>query len=262
MSNSNQNTNEQMVSGVRAVNALLSGFRNNQDGGDSDVDSRDNSRSDRFEPIGSFHREYVDQYTIEDNTTHQQSYVVSPRNNYEAITTTTSTRYVEPASVLISGVGSNINIGGASSSSGVFQSGGGGGGSHLEATSRVSEQILNSRQPIAVNESAMTTVRVNGQDIHGIWVNKDECLNWRGPIPLDHYAINTDAATVIRKQTAHSYDQVQNISVRYLKPPPLPSPGDLIIRLENELCDRLIFFDLIFNQNFSHKIYIQINLIF
>jgi hypothetical protein len=238
MSNSNQNTNEQMVSGVRAVNALLSGFRNNQDG-DSDVDSRDNSRSDRFEPIGSFHREYVDQYVIEDNVTQlhhhqQQSFAASPRTNFDAITTTTSTRYVEPASVLISGSGSNIGIGGGGgiSSSGVFQSGGGG---HFEATSRVSEQILNARQPIAVNESAMTTVRVNGQDITGVWVNKDECLNWRGPIPLEHYAINTDAATVIRKQTAHSYDQVQNISVRYLKPPPLPAPGDLIIRHEADI---------------------------
>lgn len=112
---------------------------------------------------------------------------------------------------------------------------GGIGGGHIDATSRVSEQILNARQPIPVNESALTTVRINGQEITGIWVNKDECLNWRGPIPLEHYAINVDAATVIRKQVAHSYDQVQNISVRYLKPPPLPAPGDLIIRHEADV---------------------------
>ena len=215
---SNNNTSEQQLAqNVRAVNALLAGFRAD----DSDVDSRDNSRSDRFEPIqhhgGSFHREYVDhQYVIEDS-------YVSPRN---VDTYTTTTRFVDQpgSNFLVSTSGTSIGNRVADVLSGGIGSG------HIDATSRISEQILNARQPIPVNESAMTTVRINGQDITGIWVNKDECLNWRGPIPLEHYAINVDAATVIRKQVAHSYDQVQNISVRYLKPPPLPAPGDLIIR--------------------------------
>ena len=37
---------------------------------------------------------------------------------------------------------------------------------------------------------------------------------------------------MIRKHANHSYDQTQNISVRYLKPPMPTPPGDLIIREE------------------------------
>ena len=78
-------------------------------------------------------------------------------------------------------------------------------------------------------------MRINGQEITGVWVNREECLNWRGPIPLEHYRINTDTATVIRKQQTLTHDQIQNISVRYLKPPPLQAPGDLIIRHEADV---------------------------
>jgi hypothetical protein len=91
---------------------------------------------------------------------------------------------------------------------------------------------------LPVDETSTINLRVNGpsgpNEIRGIWVNKDECLNWRGPIPLDQYKINlnTADATVIRKQATHSYDQVQNISVKYLKPPRPTPPGDLIIREE------------------------------
>ena len=101
--------------------------------------------------------------------------------------------------------------------------------------SRVQETILNAKSPIPVNETALQTVRINGTEITGIWVNKDECLNWRGPIPLEHYKINTESATVIKKHATHSYDATQNISVRYLKPPPLPAPGDLIIKEEGNV---------------------------
>jgi hypothetical protein len=104
--------------------------------------------------------------------------------------------------------------------------------------SRIKETILNARTPLPVDETSTINLRVNGpngpNEIRGIWVNKDECLNWRGPIPLDQYKINlnTADATVIRKQATHSYDQVQNISVKYLKPPRPTPPGDLIIREE------------------------------
>jgi hypothetical protein len=106
---------------------------------------------------------------------------------------------------------------------------------NFAATSRITEQVLNAKTPFPVNETALQTVRINGTEITGIWVNRDECLNWRGPIPLDQYRINTDSATVIRKQATHSYDATQNISVRYLKPPPLQAPGDLIIREEGNV---------------------------
>jgi hypothetical protein len=121
--------------------------------------------------------------------------------------------------------------------------GGGGGASSTSYVSggeavwesRVASAILNANTPVAVNETALTTVRINGQEITGIWVNRDECLNWRGPIPIERYAISTDAATVIRKQATHTYDATQNISVKYLKPPPLQNAGDLIIRHEADI---------------------------
>lgn len=102
-------------------------------------------------------------------------------------------------------------------------------------TSRIATTILDAKTPLPVNETSLQTVRINGQEITGIWVNRDECLNWRGPVPLEQYRINTESATVIKKHATHSYDQVQNISVRYLKPPPLQGPGDLIIKEEGNV---------------------------
>jgi hypothetical protein len=104
--------------------------------------------------------------------------------------------------------------------------------------SRIQEVILNAKTPVPIDETSTINLKVNGpngpNEIRGIWVNKDECLNWRGPIPLDQYKINlnTADAQVIRKHATHSYDQVQNISVKYLKPPKAQAPGDLIIREE------------------------------
>lgn len=108
-------------------------------------------------------------------------------------------------------------------------------------SSRIQETILNAKVPVPVSESSTISLKVNGpqglNEIRGIWVNKDECLNWRGPIPLDQYKINlnTTDATVIRKHANHTYDQVQNISVKYLKPSRAQPPGDLIIREEPDV---------------------------
>lgn len=74
-------------------------------------------------------------------------------------------------------------------------------------------------------------ITVNG--ITGVWVNKEECLNWRGPIPIEHYKINQDAnPTIIRKKRMVDVDATQRICVKFLKPPALPVAGDLIIREE------------------------------
>ena len=104
-------------------------------------------------------------------------------------------------------------------------------------TSRIQEQIMSaSVAPVPINETATCTVRVNGQDITGIWVNREECLNWRGPWPLERYRINTDAeTTIIKKQTVHSHDATQNVSIKYLKPSYQAQVGDLIIRHEPDV---------------------------
>ncbi len=65
------------------------------------------------------------------------------------------------------------------------------------------EQIINaSGTPLPIKETATCTVRINGQNITGIWVNRDECMNWRGPIPIERYRINTDADTTIIKKVS------------------------------------------------------------
>lgn len=219
MSNNNNASNDNVMSGVRAVNALLSGF--NRDNIDSDNDSRDNSisHSERF--VGDAYTfETIKQHHTTTTTTYPDDHhdyrilntIQNPNTTY--ISTGGSNRvstYVDP--IITSGNRSG----------------------NIEATSRVSEMILNAKTPIPVNDTALTTVRINGQEITGIWVNREECMNWRGVLPLERYQVNTDSAHVIRKQTSHVYDQIQNISVRYLKPPALPAPGDLIIRHEPDV---------------------------
>ena len=61
----------------------------------------------------------------------------------------------------------------------------------------LAETILNTQTVIPINETATCTVRLNGKDITGIWVNREECMNWRGLIPLDQYKINTDGPTQV-----------------------------------------------------------------
>jgi hypothetical protein len=211
----NTNDNEKILTGVRTVNALLSGLHSQDQESD---ESHSHSYSDRgFEAIRAPYDDY--------NT-------AAARTRYSdagEIRTTTTFRSGDD---LNNARIASYNYGGGSSSITSMGSTGvivGAVGSN-EIVSRVQETILNAKTPIPVNETAMTTVKLNGQDISGIWVNREECLNWRGPIPLEHYKINTETATVMRKLATHTYDQTQNISVKYLKPPPLPAPGDLIIR--------------------------------
>lgn len=82
--------------------------------------------------------------------------------------------------------------------------------------------------------SSNDVITVNGMT--GVWVNKEECLNWRGPIPLEQYRINNDPnPTIIRKKRTMDVEATQRISVRFLKPPQLPIPGDLVIKEDNKV---------------------------
>ena len=101
--------------------------------------------------------------------------------------------------------------------------------SAFSAKSPMQEAVLISKTPVNADESATATVRIGGVDITGHWINRDECLNWRGPIPIERYRINTDSAAIINKNLNQTYDQIQNISIKYLKPPPLKPAGILIL---------------------------------
>ena len=92
----------------------------------------------------------------------------------------------------------------------------------------VSSQINHQQNNIKSESNDIITV--NG--ITGVWVNKEECLNWRGPIPLEQYKINQDSnPTIIRKKRTVNTDSIQRICVRFLKPPPMPTPGSILKKL-------------------------------
>jgi hypothetical protein len=95
--------------------------------------------------------------------------------------------------------------------------------------SDVELSILKSAVPINLPES--DEISVLGH--RGIWANKQEVVNWRGPRPISEYPINIDdAPEVLTKRTQESITYIQELAVRYLKPPSPPPPGEIIIQQE------------------------------
>ncbi len=72
--------------------------------------------------------------------------------------------------------------------------------------SQTEEAILRSANPIQIDESEEITVL--GQ--RGIWVNKDEVQNWRGPMPISQYCLNEDPCPeIITKRSDQNIEYVQ-----------------------------------------------------
>jgi hypothetical protein len=93
--------------------------------------------------------------------------------------------------------------------------------------SKIEESILKSSAPITSNESE----EIEAFGHRGLWLNKQESLNFNGPIPLHQYKLNDDPnPELVRKAYTQPIEYNQEISVRYLRPPTPPEPGDLIIR--------------------------------
>ncbi len=91
------------------------------------------------------------------------------------------------------------------------------------------EAIYRSENPVVVDETHEIAVN----DVRGIWLNKNENLNWKGEIPLDQYKLNVDPSPiVISKKPSETIQYKQEIAVRYLNPPYPPTPGDVIIKQE------------------------------
>jgi hypothetical protein len=111
--------------------------------------------------------------------------------------------------------------------------GGGSGNSQHVFLSEIENSIIRSNQPIQINESEEITV--NGQ--RGIWANRAEVVNWRGVIPITQYVINEDAnPEIITKRSNQTLDYVQELAIRYLRPPTPPAPGEIIIQQQTNLC--------------------------
>lgn len=95
--------------------------------------------------------------------------------------------------------------------------------------SQIEQAILRSNAPIDINETEEITV--NGQ--RGIWANKQEVVNWRGPVPVSQYPINEDSnPEIITKRSNHQVEYIQELAIRYLRPPTPPAPGEIIITQE------------------------------
>jgi len=127
------------------------------------------------------------------------------------------------AIALGSGAGASISYG--SSSGAAFGAAGGAGGSVF--LSEIEQAILRSADPITINESEEITV--NGQ--RGIWANRAEVVNWRGAIPITQYLINEDSnPELITKRSVQQLEYIQELAIRYLRPPTPPAPGEIIIQ--------------------------------
>ena len=105
------------------------------------------------------------------------------------------------------------------------------GSAHLSAQylSQMETAILRSQIPIDINETEEITVL--GE--RGIWANKDEVVQWQGVIPINQYVINEDQhPEIITKKSTQHLEYVQELAIRYLRPPTPPTPGEIIITQE------------------------------
>jgi hypothetical protein len=95
--------------------------------------------------------------------------------------------------------------------------------------SQIEEAILKSTHPIKLNH----TDEVSALGNHGIWANKDEVVNWKGDIPICEYSLNEDTRPrIITKRALKNLEYIQELAIRYLRPPTPPTPGDIVITQE------------------------------
>ena len=65
----------------------------------------------------------------------------------------------------------------------------------------------------------------------GVLLNRREILGWKGPVPIEQYALNDDSRPeVITKVNDQPVEYHQDIQIRYLRPLNPTQPGDIIIR--------------------------------
>lgn len=93
----------------------------------------------------------------------------------------------------------------------------------------IEAKILAASSPIPAESKDF--VYVNNDQ--GVWINKHEESIWKGEIPLDEYPINNDPdPEILIKENTDVIEYVQQIAIRYLRPPTPEPSGEIII---NEL---------------------------
>ena len=100
------------------------------------------------------------------------------------------------------------------------------GSASAEFMSQIEQSILRSSKPIEVSETEELTVI--GQ--RGIWLNKQEVNAWRGDLAISEYKIYEDSnPQVINKRYTERVEYVQELAIRYLRPPTPPAAGEIVI---------------------------------
>ena len=106
-----------------------------------------------------------------------------------------------------------------------------------EVTSEVEETILNSANPLLLidTEPKVMDQTCNNTSEKGIAItgelNQSEIDKWASQLPIDDYPLNDDPSPkLIRKKPQQNLEYIQEIAVRYLRPPSLPEPGEIVIR--------------------------------
>jgi len=95
--------------------------------------------------------------------------------------------------------------------------------------SQIEQQILRSTKPIEVSETEEITVI--GQ--RGVWMNKAEVNAWRGDLAITEYRIHEDQnPQIVTKKFEQQVEYVQELAIRYLRPPTPPAPGEIVITQE------------------------------
>lgn len=60
--------------------------------------------------------------------------------------------------------------------------------------------------------------------------NPTNCHDLASPLPLDQYKLNIDRSPlVVRRKPQEKVQYTQKVAVRYLKPPPPPKCGDIVV---------------------------------
>ncbi|CAF1069549.1 unnamed protein product [Brachionus calyciflorus] len=99
-----------------------------------------------------------------------------------------------------------------------------------EYLSEIELKILRAQNPLEIN----TTDEINYNNEKYIWVNRKEVEEWQGPVPVDKYSINEDTdPLIIRKKSNKELKYIQEMTIRYLKPPTPVSPPPIIIKQES-----------------------------
>ena len=94
--------------------------------------------------------------------------------------------------------------------------------------SEMEQAIRNSTTPIESNESEIIEIPELG--IKGIWLNKAETENWKGGNePISEYKFNLDPnPEKITLKYASCVERIESQTIKFLKPPEPPKPGDLV----------------------------------